>query len=344
MPAVPIGKILVTGANGYVSVWIVKTFLEHGFAVRGAVRSERKATYLGSLFQSYGDKFDVVVVEDITKDGAFDEAVKDVDGIVHTASPVGIIQGDAAELILPAVQGTVSILTSALKRGTSVQRIVWVGSAGSVFEEQPDSNLKAFTEADWNEPAIREVETKGATASGFAKYSASKTLAERAAWNFWNKYRAEVAWDLVVLNPTYVFGPILHDVDRPENLNASMRIFYDAAVADARDKETLATWGSSWVDVRDVGLAHVLAMQTPGAGGERIIISNDVYKLQDFVDIAHRLYPQLPAGSIDYDPTVATHYQVFDTSKQRKLFKINFCPMETMVKDTLEDFKARGWI
>ena len=67
MPAITSGKILVTGANGYIAVWVVKKLLEKGFAVSGTVRSESKAPYLRELFKEYGDKFEVVIVEDITK-------------------------------------------------------------------------------------------------------------------------------------------------------------------------------------------------------------------------------------------------------------------------------------
>ena len=67
MPAVTSGKVLVTGANGYIAVWVVKTFLDQGFSVRWTVRSESKARYLRKLFNDFGDKFEVVVVEDITK-------------------------------------------------------------------------------------------------------------------------------------------------------------------------------------------------------------------------------------------------------------------------------------
>ena len=67
MPAITSGKILVTGANGYIAVWVVKKLLEKGFAVRGTVRSESKAPYLRELFKEYSDKFEVVIVEDITK-------------------------------------------------------------------------------------------------------------------------------------------------------------------------------------------------------------------------------------------------------------------------------------
>ena len=67
MPAISTGKVLVTGANGFVAVWVVRRLLETVFSIRGTVRSEAKAKYLISLFGSYGDKFECVVVSDITK-------------------------------------------------------------------------------------------------------------------------------------------------------------------------------------------------------------------------------------------------------------------------------------
>ena len=88
MVAIPSpAKVLVTGANGYLATWVVKKYLEAGYSVRGTVRSLSKSAFLNDKFAHYGDRFELVVVEDITKDGAFDEAVKDVDAIAHTASP-----------------------------------------------------------------------------------------------------------------------------------------------------------------------------------------------------------------------------------------------------------------
>ena len=80
-------KVLVTGANGYLATWVVKKYLEAGYSVRGTVRSLSKSAFLNDKFANYGDRFELVIVEDITKDGAFDEAVKGVDAIAHTASP-----------------------------------------------------------------------------------------------------------------------------------------------------------------------------------------------------------------------------------------------------------------
>ncbi|KZT25509.1 NAD(P)-binding protein [Neolentinus lepideus HHB14362 ss-1] len=118
MPAViPPSKVLVTGANGYIAIWVVRRLLEKGYSVRGIVRSESKAEHLRQLFNEYGGKHEVVVVEDITKEGTFDEAVKDIDAIEHTASPFHLLADDPNEFIEPAVKGTLGVLQSALKYG-----------------------------------------------------------------------------------------------------------------------------------------------------------------------------------------------------------------------------------
>ncbi|RPD61332.1 NAD(P)-binding protein [Lentinus tigrinus ALCF2SS1-6] len=343
MPAVTSGKVLVTGANGYVAVWVVKSYLEKGFAVRGTVRSESKAKHLRQLFQSYGDKFEIIIVDDITKEGAFDEAVKGVDAIAHTASPFHDRADDPSEIIVPAVQGTLSVLHSALQHGAqSVQRVVITASCASIFEY--GATPRVFSEKDWNERAIREVGEKGRAAANGDKYCASKTLAERAAWDFWNKHKSEVAWDVAVMNPPYVYDPVLHEVDKPEHLNESLTLWWNAVVAGKLTDEELVTIGFGWVDVRDLATAHVRATTTPEAGGERVIVSAGTYKDQDFVNIAHRLYPKLPAGNTSYDPAKAVHMISFDASKERKLLGIKYHTMEEMTRDTLEDFIKRGWI
>lgn len=83
-------KVLVSGANGYIGIWVVRKLLDHGYSVRGTVRSNSKGTHLLNLFkdEAKNGKFELAIVPDITAPGAYDEAVKGVDAIEHTASPV----------------------------------------------------------------------------------------------------------------------------------------------------------------------------------------------------------------------------------------------------------------
>lgn len=68
MPAVQSpAKVLVSGATGYIAAWVVQNLLERGYAVRGTARSVTKGDFLKKVFASYGDRFEVVLVEDIAK-------------------------------------------------------------------------------------------------------------------------------------------------------------------------------------------------------------------------------------------------------------------------------------
>lgn len=114
MPVIqPPSKVLVSGANGYIAMWVIRNLLEHGYSVRGTVCSVREGEHAKKYFADYGAKFDIVLVEDITKMGAFDEAVKGVDAVAHIASPVY----SCADMVQIAVKGTVGILRSALQFG-----------------------------------------------------------------------------------------------------------------------------------------------------------------------------------------------------------------------------------
>lgn len=186
--------------------------------------------------RSYADEVPAYIQED-----AFDEVVKGVDAIEHTASPFHFNVSDPQELIRPAVAGTTSVLQSALKFGTSVKRVVVLSSTAAIQTVGLD-HPKVFTEADWNEAAIKEIETKGKDANPVDAYMASKTLAERAAWTWYEKNKSSISWDLVTLNPPYVFGPIIHECKGVESLNTSAGLWYAMVLKGGAlaDSKTLA--------------------------------------------------------------------------------------------------------
>ena len=206
------------------------------------------------------------------------------------------------EIVGPAVAGTLSVLKAAEAHGTRVQRVVVLSSTAALFRISPEPVV--LDESAWNEQAIAEIKEKGRDATAISKYRASKTLAERAAWEWWEQRKAALGFDLAVLNPPYVFGPNIHDVDKPENLGESMRDWYKNVVTGGLSDDALAKNGyvifplspAGWpclmygvstnravyVDVRDIAQAHTLAIQTPAAGGKRLIISSGPFKWQDF--------------------------------------------------------------
>ncbi|EAU83930.1 hypothetical protein CC1G_10335 [Coprinopsis cinerea okayama7 len=135
MPTVsPGSKVLVTGANGFIAIWVVRRLLEEGYSVRGTVRAASKASHLKDIFKSYGEKLEVVVVPDFTKEGAFDELIKGMDAIQHIASPGPANTDDLYEIVNPAVDGTLNLLNTALKHGSGLKRIVITSGAGAIID------------------------------------------------------------------------------------------------------------------------------------------------------------------------------------------------------------------
>ena len=112
----------------------------------------------------------------------------------------------------------------------------------------PPGAVRVFSEADWNTASVEAVSAKGRDAEVADKYCASKTLAERAAWDFVREHRAagEIGWDLVTLIPPYVLGPSLNEVGGPEGLNGSMGQWYETVVKGSFSDEVLANGGYVW--------------------------------------------------------------------------------------------------
>ncbi|CAK5277912.1 unnamed protein product [Mycena citricolor] len=332
-------KVLVSGANGFLATWVVRSFLEQGYTVRGTIRSASKGANLKELFKSYGDKLELVVVPDITAEGAFDEAVKGVDGIAHTASPFYFNVTEPSELIEPAVKGTVGMLQSALKYGANVRRVVVTSSCASIIDLN-NTKPTLFTEEHWNDGAVHEVETKGVDANNGAKYCASKTLAERAAWKFM-KDHPEAKFDLSVLNPPTVFGPDIQGVKSPADLNTSLQLMYNGLTNPAALVD-----GAPYVDVRDIALAHVRALEREAAGGERIIVCADKnYTWQDIIDVL----PPAAVASGKYqkgNPGTGKDFvqlTLHDNAKSVRILGMKYHTLAEMTAATVEQWGGRGW-
>ena len=108
------------------------------------------------------------------------------------------------DLIIPAVRGTTSILNSALKHGSTLKRVILTSSVAAVREDT--TVPRVFNESNWNNAAVEAVKTKGSAVGPVTIYLASKTLAEKVAWEFVAAYGSQIPWDLVVLNPPWIFG------------------------------------------------------------------------------------------------------------------------------------------
>lgn len=356
----PPAIVLLTGANGYIGSWVTKVLLEAGYSVTGTVRSAEKGEAWVKLYAkdeaTKGKEVKFVVVEDITLDGAFDEAVKGVHAIVHTASPVVLNHTDDPSVIIdPAIKGTVGILESALKFGFNVKRIISLSSAAAVLSLQPTP--RTFSELDWNDQSVEQVKKEGKDAPGIAKYRASKTLAEKASWKFMEKHKKELEgrFDLVAFAPPFVFGPQLPTLhlSKPEEMTFSSYLLYKALVLGDFHVGSPITPAGLWVDVRDLADATLLAIGgRDGAGGERIIVSAGEFIWQDFLDALHSTSPspfppsrtaELPKGEPGTTGKDVVHPILYDTSKLEKVLGVKVRGIEESVRDTVRDYEGRGW-
>jgi nucleoside-diphosphate-sugar epimerase len=202
-----------------------------------------------------------------------------------------------------------------------------------------------FSEASWNPVTLADIDRSPATA-----YRASKTLAEKAAWEFVRDPASSGAkFDLVTVNPPMVFGPVLpHNVASLDAVNTSNERVVD--LLRGKWKEEVPSTGAAviWIDVRDVAAAHVKAgLEIPEAGGKRLFTTAGLFSNAELAQIVRRHFPEyadrLPTEGTKGGelPAEAERYK-FDNSATTKLLGIEWTPFEKSVVDTVKSLKKVG--
>ncbi|RSH83542.1 methylglyoxal reductase (NADPH-dependent) gre2 [Apiotrichum porosum] len=346
MPVIPPGSlVLVTGASGFVAVHVVKTLLDAGFPVRGTVRTAAKGEYLQNLFKDSPVPFAYIVVANIETasrcPGAFDAAVMDVVGVAHTASPFHWHADDPSELIGPAVHGTLGLLNSIQRINPQVKRVVVTSSCAAIINDNV-TKPHCFTEADWNTTSVHECETLGRNASATAKYRASKTLAEKALWQFIEVEQPH--WDGVTINPSMVWGPLLQQAATIKDINESTVIIHEWFTGNKPQSDIPSVAPFNGVDVRDVALAHLRALIVPEAGSERFILSNAPASPNDFVLAFEHYWPErttYPRGDASKVETINAGSNYYDHTKSERVLGIQYTSFDESIKDATASLIAR---
>ena len=244
--------VLVTGGSGFIGAHCIMRLLADGHMVRTTVRSRAREADVREMLRRAGaepgERLEFAEA-DLTSDAGWAEAVAGCAYVLHVASPFPVNQPrDADELVRPAREGTLRVLKAA--RDAGVRRVVQTSSFAAVGYGHPE-RATPFDETDWT-----NLDGPGVTA-----YVKSKTLAERAAWDF--VAREGSGLELATVNPVGVLGPVLgRDLSSSVEL---LRSLMEGAVPAAP-----RTW-FGLVDVRDVADLHVRAMTSPAAKGERFI-------------------------------------------------------------------------
>ena len=254
--------VCVTGATGFIAAQLVRELLGQGYRVRGTVRDVARAQAAFAEAKLPGRERLELVTADLTEPGSFDAAMRGARCVMHTAGPYRIVvKNPQKDLVEPALNGTLEVLGAAQR--AAVKRVVLTSSVAALTDE-PDPTKK-LTEADWN--------TKSSLQRN--PYYYSKALAERAAWDFME--REKPGFSLVAINPFMVIGPSL-----TASLNQSNEVVRDVLTSKGFPGIIDIAWG--FVDVRDVALAHVLAMTTPKARG-RYICAAQTLHMRDVVKV-----------------------------------------------------------
>ncbi|KAI9851188.1 MAG: hypothetical protein M1838_004298 [Thelocarpon superellum] len=337
-----------------------------GYDVTASVRSEDKAQQLLKKHAAWEGKVHFSFVPDLSASHAFDKLFdKPYDFIVHTASPVTFKVNDIQkDLIDPAVQGTIGLFQSAHKLGGSrIKRAVLLGSAVAVLDSFADEGVagRDYTEEDWNPVTAKDAIERRDAVLG---YNASKKLAEKAAWKFMDENKT--AFDLTVINPDIVIGPMLHPMPGPHSINETNR-FAIYSFMDGTHKaiepvvfpfyhfvrspscEHLIFEGAQsdpdgdQVDVREVAKGLVLAMTAPGASNKRILLVSGVITPQLVANTIRRHFPKLKDKVAEGNPAQifpsGVHPTGWDVSRSHEVFGKDWTyrSLEESVVDTVED-------
>lgn len=261
--------VLVTGGSGFVGIHVVLQLLAAGHAVRTTVRQpDRRDDVLAMLREGGAASPETVsfFTADLTADAGWREAIDGCDYVMHVASPLSTsVPKDENEMIVPARDGTLRVLRAAREAG--VKRVVITSSLGAIGYGHPPRE-KPFDETDWT----------NLDGPGLQPYIKSKTLAERAAWDF---IAREGGLELSVVNPAGIFGPVLGP-----DFSGSIEIV-KSLLDGAMPAVPRVYFGV--VDVRDVADLHLRAMTAPEARGERFIaVSGETMSILDIAKVLRR--------------------------------------------------------
>ncbi|CAB4268160.1 unnamed protein product [Prunus armeniaca] len=315
--------VCVTGASGFIASWLVKLLLERAYIVKATVRDPNDPKKTEHLLALEGAKERLHLFKaDLLEEGSFDAVVDGCEGVFHTASPVMFSSTDPqAELIDPALKGTLNVLKSCVKFAT-VKRVVLTSSTAAVIYNGRPLTPDAVVDETWfSDPFVCE---------NFKKwYVLSKTLAEEAAW----KFAEGNGIDLVTINPSYVIGPLLQP---------SLNITVEMILNFKNDIEDVNSSIYSCSDVRDVASAHVQAFEVPSANGRYCLVGH-VTPTAKVLKILHELHPSLcpPEKYEEANPSEPT-YQV--SQEKAKSLGVNFLPLEVSLRDTVESLKEKGFL
>ena len=332
-------KVLVTGATGYIGLHCIQQLLNQGYAVNGSVRSPERKEEVFEALQKHNTPTENLnlFTLNLTEDDGWDEGMEGCDYLLHVASPIALENHNEDFFVKPAVAGVKRAFKYAKKH--NVKKVVLTSSVAAIFdtlEEKTD-----YDETDWSDPENPSI----------SHYAKSKTLAEKAAWDFVDN--EDNPFELAVINPALVIGPSLSG-DLGESNKA-------IAMVTTGKMPVAVPLQFGYVDVRDVAAAHLLAMQNSNSNGERFaLVEKDLW----YKDVAKVLrdngFDKAPTFNVPVWlakilanfskelkvtlPYLGRVRSVNNTSKAKDILGWNPRPAEESIIDIAEQIKEMGLI
>ena len=264
--------VTITGISGFLGSQTALTFLKDGkYRVRGTVRSTSNAAKIDPIKAAFGDYFNQMelVEADLLDEASIINACAGATFVIHTASPFHFAQQTKEELIKPAVDGTIAVMKGCNQH--KVKRVVITSSVAAIAacaeaDKPKDGGL--IDESYWSNPDREE---------GLNAYFESKTLAEKAAWDYQAGLPEAERFEIATICPVFIMGPSICAGDGTSE--AWMRGALDGS------KDKIPGRGVSFVDVRDVALAHLKAAEIAAAANLRFILMEGQHYCKDGYDI-----------------------------------------------------------
>lgn len=331
--------VLLTGASGYIGKHITLQLLNQGFTVRASVRKLSKSAEVRDavrphLIDSNNLDSRLTFVElDLDNDYGWVEALSGIDVLMHTASPFPLDSPkDENDLIRPAVEGTLRAMRAAKK--SLVKRVILTSSVAAIYGCELPVGMNEFDETMWtdvNHPIGRTAYTK------------SKTLAEKAAWDFIANEAGDIS--LTTINPVLVLGAPL-DRHFGSSISLVERVLQgkDPMLPDLR---------FSIVDVKDVAKMHVDSINNDSTRGQRILASSGNWSFIEIAKLLKSNYPSSKVRTLKAPTFLIQILSIFDGtikpvlpmlgkpmkvngSKASRLLGINYIPVEMSIKDSAD--------
>ncbi|ESQ34227.1 hypothetical protein EUTSA_v10008284mg [Eutrema salsugineum] len=303
-------EYLVTGGTSFIASHVVKALLDLGHSVRTTVRDSSDEEKVRFLWELKGAKERLKIFEaDLTVEGSFDEAVYGVDGVFHIASQASVCldNNNLEKLMKSDISGTRNLMNSCEKSRNTVKRIVFTSSSTTVRYRFDATEESPLNESHWSD------------------------LDYCKRFNICLRIAAEKKLNLVVVIPSYSFGPILS----PKPTRSPLTLL---SIVKG-DLGEYPNFRGGFVHIDDVVAAHILAMEEPKASGRYICSSSSVANWPEIIEMLRTKYPLYPFETNEEGKDMP---HSLDTTKIRELGLTSFKSLDEMFDDCIKSFQDKG--